>query len=253
MSAPLSCPQCGGELQLASGERVLCCGFCDAALYVDRAGVVGHYVLPWRLDMGTASGNLRRWMAGNHTVKDLDRKATIDAGQAITFPLWLFRLETAGGEATVVEPAAPTPIAQIADLEIPAGELLPFRGHAEGVAPTAAAVPLDTARGWLATRLGAAARPRVIENALVEVPFWRFTYRHGGQSYSALVDAATGSVIAAVYPNKSESPFLGVAIGGTLVFVLLGLAIANPLLKLLVYLALAGPLYGLAYWVARRV
>jgi hypothetical protein len=253
LTTTLSCPQCGGAITPGTGERVVRCGFCDAALFVDRAGVVGHYVLPWRLDVETAAANLRRWMAGNQTVKDLDRKATIGGGEAITFPLWLFRLATARGEATVVEPAAPTPIAGLADLAIPAGELVPFRGNPEGVLATPAAVPLDTARGWLGERVGREASARVSETALVEVPLWRFTYQYGGEPFTALVDAATGAVVAAIYPSKRETPFWGVAIVGTLLFLVLGAAITNPLIKLLAFGLAAVPVYGLAYWVARKV
>ena len=124
----ITCPQCAGENSLRSGERLLACSFCGAALFVDRAGVVGRYWLPRLLDEEKARAALKRWMAGNDTVKDLDRKSSIESVEPVSFPVWMFRSRQAGGETAYVEPAAPTPIPQLADLKVPAGQLRPLDG-----------------------------------------------------------------------------------------------------------------------------
>jgi hypothetical protein len=241
----LACPQCGGVSPLPSGQRLVVCGFCEATLFVDRSAVVSHYQLPRLLDAEQAAAALRRWMAGNDTVKDLDQKATLTAVEPVAFPVWLFRGRTAAGEVARVEPAAPTPIPQLADLKLPAGQLTPYR--AEAVESVAATVPLETARGWLGQDV------QVLESALVALPLWRCRYRYDDEEFTALVEGSTGAVLASVFPAKAESPFYLAAGLGVLVFLGAGFAIGNPLLKMVAYGVLALPLALLHYWVARKV
>ena len=247
-SNSIRCPKCGAENPLSSGVRVMRCAFCDAALYVDRAGVVAHYLLPRLLSAEDAAAALRRWMAGNETVKDLDAKATLGSMQPISFPMWFFRFDAGGHEETLVEPAAATPVPQLADLRVPAGQLLAYVPEL-GVEEVAAAVPLETARGWLVQR----GTSEPTETALVHLPLWRSEYTFAGKSWSALVDGSTGSVIAAVFPAKAEAPYRAVAAIGLVLFIVEGLAIGNILVKLVVYGLTALPLVGLSYLVTRKV
>lgn len=244
----LDCPQCGGANRLASGERVVQCEFCAAALFVDRSGVVGHYWLPRLLDAEQAEAALRRWMAGNDTVKDLDRKSEVREVTALSFPVWLFRGRREGAESAYIEPAAPTPIPQLMDLEIPAGELRPYEPE-EDARASEATIPLETARGWLSDR----GVSEVFESSLVQLPLWECHYVFDGRPYVALVDGSTGAVLAAVYPEKAEAPYYIVAIVGLILFGLLGLLISNPLYKLVAYGIVGLPLALAAYWVARKV
>lgn len=255
MTTALQCPQCGGENPLPSGARLLTCQFCDAALYVDRSGLVSHYRLPRLLDRAKAEGALRRWMAGNQTVKDLDAKATGIELAPLLFPVWMFRVRTSAGEIVHAVPAAATPEPALADLRVPAGQLQPWDAGAveEGVETTAASVPLETARGWHHQGSGGGDPGRTVETALVHVPLWRAGYGFGGRSYAALVEASTGDVFASIFPEKAEAPFYLVAALGLILFTLEGLAIFNVFWKLVAYAVTAVPLVGLAWWVARKV
>ncbi len=248
-ASKIACTQCGGESPLPSGERFVRCGFCGATLFVDRAGVVSHYRVPPLLGEEEARAALRRWMAGNETVKDLDEKSRIEGLAAVSFPMWLFRVQGKGGEEVRVEPAAPTPIPQLADLKVPAGRLEPVTGEAAAVERVTATVPLATAREWLDQR----APGPVVETALVQVPLWRSRYTYDGREYQALVDASTGTVLAAVFPEKAESPYFLVAVLGVLLFGIEGLLISDPLAKLLAYAITAVPLTLVAYFVTRKV
>ena len=167
----------------------------------------------------------------------------------MTFPMWLFRSRRAGSEEVFVEPAAPTPIPQLADLKVPAGELEPFQGSEDGAEQLVTTIPLETARGWLTER----GVDSVSESSLVEVPLWRVRYRYDGKEYQALIDGSTGSVMAAVYPEKSESPFVLVAVLGLLLFGIDGLVITNLAFKFVAYAVTAVPLALIAYWVTRKV
>ncbi len=244
----LACPQCGGANALPSGERLLSCVFCEATLFVDRSGLVSHYRLPRLVDGATALAALRRWMAGNDTVKDLDQKATVSSVEAITFPMWLFRHGLGGAEETRVEPAAAIPIPQVADLSLPAGRLEPCRSAEEGAERLAATVPLETARGWLGSGVA-----ELKETALVEVPFWRCRYAYAGRDYTALVEGSTGAVVASIYPEKAESPYYLTAALGAAAFLIAGFLTANPFFKLGLYTLIAVPLLGLAWLVSRKV
>ena len=245
----IQCSQCGGDNDLPSGRRLFSCRFCDAALFVDRSGVVLHYRLAPLLDADAARSALRRWMAGNETVKDLDRKSEILDVRLLSFPMWLFRAREKGTEQVHVEPAAPTPIPQLADLKVPAGELEAFRVEAEGVESPEATIPQETARGWLRQR----GIESVTETALVQVPLWRCRYRFSGEEYQALVEASTGTVLASVFPEKAETPYYLVAVLGLILFGIEGLLISSPVVKAMAYAVTALPLTLLAYWVARKV
>lgn len=243
------CSQCGGKNEVPTGHRFVTCVFCGTTLFVDRAQVVFHYRLPALLAEEEAAASLRRWMAGNDTVKDLDRKAQIEDLEAISFPVWLFRTTESGAERVFFEPAAPTPIPQVTDLSIPAGLLEPYRPEGDDMRVIEAQVPLETAQSWLEQRQVGP----IHETALVRVPFWACRYSYDGKTYHAAVDASTGAVLAGVYPEKAESPFVLVAVLGLILFGAEGLLIGNLFAKLVVYVITAIPLTLLAYWVARKV
>jgi len=243
------CSQCGGENEVPTGHRFVTCVFCGTTLFVDRAQVVFHYRLPPLLAQEEAAAALRRWMAGNDTVKDLDRKAEIEDLEAISFPVWLFRTSESGAERVFFEPAAPTPDPQVAELSIPAGRLEPYRPEDDAMRVIDAQVPLETALGWLEQRQVGP----IHETALVRVPFWRSRYRYQGKTYHAAVDASTGAVLAGVYPEKAESPYVLVAVLGLILFGIEGLLIGNLFAKFVAYVITAIPLTLLAYWVARKV
>ena len=82
MDAPLPattllCTQCGGELHPDEGQIFLTCPYCGSTVYLDKERVVFHWVLAPTLDEQKAGASLARWMAGNQTVKDLDKKARV--------------------------------------------------------------------------------------------------------------------------------------------------------------------------------
>ncbi|MFQ5528386.1 MAG: hypothetical protein ACE5GX_19295 [Thermoanaerobaculia bacterium] len=245
------CPQCGGDNSLRSGESFFGCVFCETTLFLDRSGIVGHYRLPRLVDREQAGSALRRWMAGNDTVKDLDRKSKIASITAVTFPMWLFRWRHGGQESVAVEPAAPTPIPALSDLTIPAGTLAPYEGPEVGAEVMGVGIPLETARGWVEQR--GVDPETVTEVALVEIPLWRAAYEFGGERYIAVVEGSTGNVLASVYPEKSESPYVLVAILGLVLFGIEGLLIQNPVLKLVAYSFTSVPLLLIAWWVTRKV
>lgn len=228
-------------------------------MYLDKSRVVFHWALAPTLDEPAAGAALRRWMAGNETVKDLDRKAELTSSDFSYFPLWL--LETNGRNR--LEPAAATSVSELRNLKLPAGDLIPYTSDLDpaSVAPT---VPLEAMLSWV--RGGAAQVAEVRQTSLVHVPLYSFHYKFGGQPYLAVVEGASGRVFANLFPAKAEAPYrvaalvvlgvfmalAGLPVAGALIDPEAGLAIGG--LLCLGLGALAAPvLFAGAVWVASRV
>ena len=223
----LTCTQCGGELHPDEGQIFLTCPFCSSAVYVDKTRVVFHWYLAPTLDQEKALAALRRWMAGSQTVKDLDRKAQITEVSFEYFPVWYFKQLKPGGEQTRVMPAAATAVSELGSLNLPAGDLRKYT-HDIDVQAHAPTVPLDTAITWLTqggSPVPALNQPKnsgqVLEQSLVHIPLFTAKYTFNGQTYTALVEAATGGVFANIYPAKAEAPYLAIGAVTGLVFMCL--------------------------------
>lgn len=258
----LTCTQCGGELHPDEGQQFVTCPYCNATVYVDKSRVVLHWSIAPTLDAAKAQAALRRWMSGSQTVKDLDEKSQI-TGQAFRyFPLWYFRYKTNGQERTALEPAAATSVTEIARLNLPAGDLRPYDANLDADAD-APSVPLEAGMAWFAEKF---AGTQVQEISLVHVPVFIFKYLFQGQTYTAVVDASSATVLANIYPAKSELPYRTVGGVAAVVFLCLALmpvmgAIVNEESGLMVGLLICGGL-GLiaapiliawAAWVAGKV
>jgi hypothetical protein len=252
----LHCTQCGAELHPDEGQIFITCAYCSATVFIDKSQVVFHWALNPTLNQQQAGEALARWMSGNQTVKDLDRKARVIGSVFQFFPLWSFTWRgTDGREQISLQPAAATSITELAKMHLPAGDLVRYATvkDADAVPPT---VPLEGARAWL---LQAQPNAQVRESALVHVPIYIFKYQFNAQIYTAVVEAATGSVLANIFPAKSEAPYLtaGFITAAVFVFIsllphLLGAIIGLPLM--LVLGAIAIPvLFAFAAYVAAKV
>jgi hypothetical protein len=233
-------------------------------VYLDKTRVVFHYVLAPTVDVEKARGLLAQWMAGNDTVKDLDKKSQILGQTFEYFPLWYFKRKTGQRDEVLLEPAAATSVSELRKLQLPAGDLQKYDSSLDSQAH-APSVPLETAQGWLAGR-GIAAQ-QLAESALVHVPLYTFKYSFNNKTFTALVEAATGKVFANVFPAKAEAPYLGAGCAAAAVYLVLafipllvglagdgeesyflGLAICSGLG------CLAAPfLFAFAAWVAAKV
>jgi hypothetical protein len=215
----LTCTQCGGELHPDEGQSFIVCPFCSAAVYVDKSRVVFHWSVTPTLDAPQAQAALRRWMSGNQTVKDLDQKSQI-TGQAFRyFPLWYFRWKSADREQVALEPAAATSVTELARLNLPAGDLVRYDSALDGDAEPPS-VPLEAGLEWFAHRHPQA---QIEETSLVHVPIFIFKYLYRGETYTAVVDAANGTVLANIFPAKAELPYRMVGSVAALVFLCLAL------------------------------
>jgi predicted RNA-binding Zn-ribbon protein involved in translation (DUF1610 family) len=262
-STSLTCTQCGGELHPDEGQTFLTCPYCSATVYIDKSRVVFHWYLAPTLDENRARGELARWMAGNQTVKDLDKKASLVGMSFQYFPVWYIKFNDQNREQVSLEPGAATSVTELRRLHLPAGDLrkYDYSLDSQSQAPN---VPLEAALGWLQQSKGA--KVEVKETSLVHIPLYTFKYNFQNQTYTALVEAGTGEVLANIYPAKAEAPYLLAAGITALVYLCLALVpiafsafgggASSPLgIGLCLGLGvLAAPfLFTLAVWVASKV
>ncbi|MBW8009964.1 MAG: hypothetical protein FVQ83_01810 [Chloroflexi bacterium] len=206
----LNCTQCSGELHPDEGQIFLTCPFCNSTVFLDKSKVVFHWYLSPTLDASKAQSALARWMAGNQTVKDLDKKAHIEGHTFEYFPLWYFKHTTPDGkEEIIIQPAAATSVSELRNLNLPAGDLKKYNPSldSEAYPPN---VPLDAALGWLSDEKDVS-KTEIAESAIVHVPLFTFKYNFKGRIYTSVVEAATGRVLANIFPEKAEAPYQMVA------------------------------------------
>ncbi len=213
------CTQCGGELHPDEGQIFLTCPYCNATVYLDRSRVVFHWYLAPTLDEEKARASLMRWMAGNQTVKDLDRKAKLLGATFEFFPMWYFKRKDASGKETVLLlPAAATSISELRRLNLPAGDLRKYERSIDTQA-TQPSVPLQAALNWLDE--SKVPQNEIAEQSLVHLPIYTFKYSYQNSIYTAVVEAATGLVFANLYPAKAETPYRTMGCATTAIFLVL--------------------------------
>ena len=209
IATQILCYQCSAPLPVEQGMQLVICDFCEATNAVDKSRVVLTFAVRQTLREDQARAALRRWMAGNATVKDLDRKASIESLTLQRFPLWQVRAVVAGVEKVYLEPAAATSIPEVKQLTIPAADLEPFENAPDGAAIDAT-VPYDAMLNWL-QRDYAVAPAQIQETALIFLPLFVARYSFKGERFTAVVDAASGRVLATLFPEKWEVPYRGLA------------------------------------------
>jgi len=258
------CQQCTAVLPVEQGAKITVCEFCGTANAVDKSQAVLHYVVRETVREPDAAAALRRWMGGNDTVKELDKKATIGQAAYQLWPMWLVRTEREGAEKVILKPGAAISVLELSQMTIPAADLEPFDYTltAEAIEPT---VPLNAVKKWLAADQQIAAGA-IKEISLVHLPVYVFDYSFQGRTYTAVVDAATGRVFADLYPSKQEVPYLAIGSLGCALYFCAALipAVAYATggatgfgLGLLIYLlaavAVAIPIFGAAAYVSAKI
>ena len=228
------------------------CGYCSSALYLDKSRVVFHFVVSPTIASEEALGKLRRWMAGNETVKDLDRLATVQNQELQYFPMWRFVVRDTAGEKEFSEPASSSSIADLRRLPLSGGNLKFFSStEFQGMPLKEPDVLLESALQWLKTEKGPG-QDQIKETNLIHVPFYKFKYQFAGSEYHAVVDGTSGRVLATVFPAKAELPFLGVAILSGLILFAVGVIAPNVFWRLLFFLIAVVPLSIISYTVVKK-
>lgn len=263
-TSKIICPQCGGENEIPVDEKFTECQFCGSAIFIDKRKVVSHFVIISNFKKEEAEGNLRRWMAGNFQVKDLDKLAQISQVTFYYFPMWYFKTGISGGDRIYLQPATSTSISEIKKINIPAGNLKVFNKKdfdiKDFITPD---VLFDSAQNWLKDT--GVSLDTIETSNLVHIPFYHFYYNYNGKQYSALVEASSGKVYANLWPAKSEAPFRIVFALSIIAFFLISIIalvlgsmdrdflLTVEFIKIFGYGLAAVPLILIAYFIAKKV
>ena len=221
VATSINCRQCAAPLTVEQGQPFVTCRFCGATNFVDKTRAVFHYLVRPTVREDGARTALNRWMAGNATVKDLDRKAKIDSVSFEYFPMWLVRATVQRNERVLLKPAAALSVSELGRLDIPPSDLVPFDANAGGtiVSPS---VPFETMQQWLIDDQHIAAE-NIREAALVHLPLYLCKYAFNKRRYTAIVDAATSKVFANIYPAKWEVPYVTIGAAAFVAYFVLAL------------------------------
>jgi hypothetical protein len=216
VATPIACAQCGAGIAIEHGSLYVTCQFCGTTSFVDKTRAVFHYALRVTIHEEDVLAALRRWMAGNETVKDLDRKAHIEPPTFAYFPMWMVRVARGERERVFLKPAAALSVSELERLTVPAADLEPYHHELDATAITPT-VPFETMCRWLAVDHGVEAKA-VREVSLVHLPIYTCKYHFDDRGYTAIVDAATSKVFANIFPSKWEIPYLTVAAAAFLTY-----------------------------------
>ena len=145
----LLCQQCAAALVVEAGARYATCEYCGTVNFLDKSQAVLHYAVRPTIDDAQAAAALRRWMAGNQTVKGLDTESRIESQMFQYFPMWLATTEVNGREEVHLKPAAALSIVELGNLRVPASDLMPYDESMDSTA-IRASVPVTAVRSWLA-------------------------------------------------------------------------------------------------------
>jgi hypothetical protein len=243
VSPSINCRQCAAPLAVEQGQPFVTCKFCGATNFVDKARAVFHYLVKPTVREDGARAALNRWMAGNATVKDLDRKATVDSVAFQYFPMWLVRATVQQTERVLLKPAAALSVSELQQLNIPPADLVPFDMNV-GAAVIAPTVPFETMQQWLIDDQHIA--PEYIrEAALVHLSVYVCKYTFNKRRFTAIVDAATSKVFANIYPAKWEVPY--VAIGSAAFVAFFVLAVLSLFINFSIFL-IGAPIMAILFF-----
>ena len=199
------CRQCSAPLPVEQGTQLVTCEFCGTSNFVEKGRTVFHYAVRATVKEDAAESALRRWMAGNETVKGLDRRAQIERPIFQHFPMWLVRLSQEGQEKVILEPAAALSVSEFKHVTVPAADLDPYDHSLDDVA-VSATVPYEAMVRWIKDDYGVL-QSEIREVSLVHLPTYLFKYTFDGRRFTAVVDAGSGKVYANIFPSKWEMPY----------------------------------------------
>ena len=239
------CKQCSAPLPVEQGTQFVNCEFCGTTNVVEKGRTVFHYAVRATIHEGAAEKALRRWMAGNQTIKGLDRDAQIKKPHFEYFPMWLVRTTKDDRENVYLEPAAALSVSELKHVNIPAGDLEHYDLEVDDSA-VKATVPYNAMAGWLKDE-HKIKETEISELSLVHLPIYIFKYIYDDQSYTAVIDGASGEVFANIFPSKWEVPYVTL---GAIAFVVYFCAALIPLSSYLIggtsALGLGVPIYAVA-------
>jgi len=101
----ISCPKCGGPLNLTTGEVIVTCPYCGSASRIegDKPFVLRHSMLAARLDRDGAVRAIQGWLDGGVMKPDDLRKASrVTSLECVYLPFYVFEVDATTAYAGVL-------------------------------------------------------------------------------------------------------------------------------------------------------
>ncbi|MCP1662870.1 MULTISPECIES: hypothetical protein [Methanocalculus] len=247
MSA-FQCPKCGAPMKVDSGIHFSKCAYCESTVFVDRAGVMFFYALPFTINEDKAKAIFRRWTAGPLMAKELEKGAEITSFTKIYFPVYQFKRDENGREKILVRPAKGTTLPGMQELKIPPGDITLYDSSFDAGDALVEEVEINM-DAYLEEMPGT---PK--EQSLIYFPIYSVTYSFNGEEFNAIIDGSGGTVYAGTFPTRSSFPYMlvaGAGFGIAFIGALLG-GIVDAIFFILVVIGLGVSLY-LGHRVTREV
>ncbi len=93
----ISCPSCGGSLDLGEGMNTLKCKYCGVSLLVRGEKGTLKYHQTRKTDGGQAVESVRKWFWGVDKARDLRKLAAFETPFLVYLPFWRISGEVVGG------------------------------------------------------------------------------------------------------------------------------------------------------------
>src|SRR3989442_2576008 len=103
----ITCPKCGGPLNLTTGEVIVTCPYCGTGSRIrgDKPFVLTHSMLAARMDRDGALRAIQGWMEGGVMKPDDLRKASrITSLECVYLPFYVFEVDATTAYSGVLTP-----------------------------------------------------------------------------------------------------------------------------------------------------
>jgi DNA-directed RNA polymerase subunit RPC12/RpoP len=238
----MNCPNCGGQLQVPEGRRIVACPFCQMRSLVAGERGVYRYQVARRVERSQAEAALRGLFTGVNKAFDLQQHAQVRELFVVYLPYWRARAQLAGwifgkvrrgsGKNSRLEPVevrVDAPVSWndaacdvtefgVQSLTIDASTLAPYEPEAlradgmvfEPVESASEALDQaheDFARQARATRSLAQKSYELFhyldeQLSIVFYPLWIARYEYRGRMYQAIVDGVQPRVLYGKAPGN---------------------------------------------------
>lgn len=245
------CPYCGAQFEAPETASLLVCPYCGTAFWRRTSEPLKeHYIFDPRYSVNKAFDYIKKTVSRQFAApRDLEEEAELNSAYLHYVPLYLYHVLVRGEcpenpEAGLEDRYESRLALSNPPRWIPSSYRFPVRGrrffeprkiekgryHSADLDPKQLleAVSKDAVREARREAEYTCDSPRIVNETtwegIMHYPFWEIRYSYGDNTYTAVLDAASGEVTLAEYPQGTrERGAVGLlAVGGTIGAIVLG-------------------------------
>jgi hypothetical protein len=96
ISVGLSCPVCGGAIEVAEGEQAINCKYCGSMLFIEGDNGISTIAFKNKVDKATARAVSEEWFRNGWKARDLRKEAKVLESYPIYLPFWSSTMRVMG-------------------------------------------------------------------------------------------------------------------------------------------------------------